>query len=213
MKTMYASAKILLLLFGTLSALALKTQTLDDKEMTGHKVGDVATDFKLKNVDGKMVTMSQYSDAKGFIVVFTCNHCPFSKLYEQRIIDLDNTYKPKGFPVIAISSNDPAVEPDDSFEKMVELAKEKAYPFPYLFDESQDVAKKYGATKTPHVYVLSKKDKKLKVEYIGAVDDNPKKDKPDAHAYVADAVEALLKNKKVSVTETKAVGCSIKWKK
>ncbi|TAF35261.1 MAG: thioredoxin family protein [Cytophagales bacterium] len=193
-----------------LSAFTLKSY--DHNAATGLGIGGKAKDFSLKNVDGKKISMSQYPEAKGFIVVFTCNHCPFSKLYEQRIIDLDNTYKPKGFPVIAISSNDPAIEPDDSFEKMVELANAKKYPFPYLYDSTQEVAKNFGAAKTPHVYVLAKKNKDLIVSYIGAIDDNPKKDKAETHAYVADAVQALLENKKVALTETKAVGCSIKWK-
>src|SRR6185503_3816911 len=99
----------------------------------GYKVGDKTEDFKLKNVDGKMVSLADYNDAKGFIVIFTCNHCPYAKAYEQRIIDLDKKYKTAGFPVIAISSNDPAVVPDDSYNNMVTRAKEKGYAFPYLF--------------------------------------------------------------------------------
>src|ERR1700752_4122941 len=113
----------------------------------GYKVGDKAADFKLKNIDNKMVAMADFKDAKGIIVVFTCNHCPFAKKYESRIMDLDKKYKSQGFPVIAISPNDPAVEPDDSFANMQKLAKEKGYSFPYLFDETQTTAKEYGATK------------------------------------------------------------------
>ena len=176
-------------------------------------MGDKATDFKLKNVDEKMVSLADYKDAKGFIVVFTCNHCPFSKAYEQRIIELDKKYAALGFPVIAINPNDKSVEPEDAFDNMVVRAKEKKYPFPYLYDETQEIAKAYGATRTPHVFVLQKTTKANIVKYVGAIDDNA--DEPDAvkSKYVEAAVNALLKGKEVAVSSTKAIGCSIKWKK
>src|SRR2546428_3342237 len=112
----------------------------------GYKVGDNATDFKLKNVNGKTVSMSDYKSAKGFIVVFTCNHCPYAKAYESRIMQLDKQFVGKGYPVIAINSNDPAAYPEDSFDNMKKRSTEKNYTFPYLLDESQDIAKAYGAT-------------------------------------------------------------------
>src|SRR5215510_8080340 len=121
-----------------------------------YKVGDNVKDFKLKNVDGKMVSLADYQSAKGFIVVFTCNHCPYAKAYEQRIMDLDKNFRSQGYPVIAISSNDPSTIPDDSYGNMVKRAKEKNYSFPYLFDETQQVAHDFGAMRTPHVFVLSK---------------------------------------------------------
>jgi len=179
----------------------------------GYKIGDKATDFKLKNVDGNMVSMADYENAKGFIVVFTCNHCPMSKKYEQRIIDLDNAYSPKGFPVIAINPNDKDVQPADSYEEMVKLAAKKEYPFPYLYDETQEVAKAYGATRTPHVFILSKEKKNLVVEYIGAIDNNSKSASSADEKYVEDAVDALLEGDDVALTYTKAVGCTIKWAK
>jgi len=180
----------------------------------GYKVGDKAADFKLKNVDNKMVAMADYKDAKGIIVVFTCNHCPFAKKYESRIMDLDKKMKPKGFPVVAISPNDPTVEPDDSFENMQKRAKEKSYSFPYLIDETQNVAKEYGATKTPHVYVLGKqKDASYVVKYIGAIDDNCDDASAVKEKYVENAVNNLLAGKPVTPDFTKAIGCGIKWKK
>src|SRR5690606_4664699 len=109
---------------------------------------------------------------KGYILIFTCNHCPFAKMYEDRIIDLHNKYAPKGFPVIAINPNDPTIVPDDSFENMQKRAEKKDYPFPYLFDETQSTAKAYGAEKTPHVYVLEKKGNDFYVQYVGAIDNN-----------------------------------------
>ena len=177
-----------------------------------YQIGDKVADFKLKNVDGKYVSLSDYKDTKGFIVIFTCNHCPFSVAYEDRIIELDKKYKTKGFPVIAINPNDPELYASDSFENMIKRADEKGFTFPYLMDEKQDVYKRFGATKTPHVFILSTKKGVNKLEYIGAIDNNYKNaEQADKH-YVDDAVNALLQNKKIAVTTTKAIGCSIKSK-
>ncbi|MBK8845715.1 MAG: thioredoxin family protein [Bacteroidetes bacterium] len=180
---------------------------------TGYKVGDNVTDFKLANIDGSNFAFASIPDAKGYIVIFTCNHCPFSIAYEKRIIALNEKYASQGYPVIAINSNDPAIVPDDSFEKMQEHAAEVGFNFPYVFDETQEVAKRFGATRTPHVFILSKSDIALKVEYIGAIDDNT--DNPEAATkhYVAEAVDELLAGSKVTTNFTKAVGCTIKWKK
>jgi peroxiredoxin len=178
-----------------------------------YKTGDVASDFSLRSVSGKMVSFSQFKDAKGFVVVFTCNTCPVVKKYEQRIIDLNTQFSSKGYPVIAINSNDKNVSPGDSYEDMQKIAKDKGFEFQYLYDPTQETAKLYGATNTPHVYVLSKKEGKLIVEYVGAIDNNA--DDPDKadKKYVVDAINALLKNEQVPVTATKAIGCGIKWKK
>ncbi len=179
----------------------------------GYKVGDKATDFKLKNVDGKMVSLSDYKDAKGFVVIFSCNHCPYVVAYEDRMIELHNKYAAKGFPVVAINPNDPAAQPQDSYEKMIERSKEKKFPFAYLFDDGQKVYPKFGATRTPHVFLLSKKGKDLIVEYIGTIDDNYKDASQVKETYLANAIDALLAGKKPTVTETKAIGCTIKVKK
>ncbi len=178
----------------------------------GYKVGDVATDFKLKNVNGKYVSLADYPSAKGFIVIFTCNHCPYAKAYENRIIDLDNSFKPMGYPVIAINSNDPGVVPEDSYAEMQKRAKEKSFPFPYLFDEGQKVFPVYGATRTPHVFVLQKTEKGNVVRYIGAIDDNYEDASEVTKPYVANAIDALVMGEQVNPDFTKAVGCSIKVK-
>jgi peroxiredoxin len=178
----------------------------------GYKVGDLAIDFNLKNIDGKNVSMADYKDAKGIILVFTCNSCPFSKLYEDRIIDLHNKYASKGYPVIAVNPNDPDQQPEDSFDNMVIRAKEKKFTFAYLLDASQEIASTYGATRTPHVYLLKKEGSKYRVAYIGAIDDSPKNGVVANKKYVEDAVESLMTGKKVSTNFTKAVGCTIKWK-
>lgn len=195
--------KIIILSFTLFAFLALHGQM-------GYQVNDVAEDFKLMNVDGSFVSMSDYSDAKGFIVIFTCNHCPYSVLYEDRIIELDKKFKSKGYPVIAINPNDPAKQPEDSFDNMKIRAKEKGFTFPYLFDDGQKVYPKYGATRTPHVYLLNKENEKLVVKYIGAIDDNAKDKNNVKEAYLDNAVTALLKGKTPNPDFTKAIGCSIK---
>lgn len=176
----------------------------------GYDVGDTAADFKLKNVDGKFVSLSDFKAAKGFIVIFDCNTCPYSKAYNERIIALNNKYASNGFPVVAINSNDASQSSGDSYDEMVKIAKKKEYNFPYLIDETQSVAKSFGATNTPHVFVLTKE---LKVTYIGAIDDNARKPESVTKKYVEDMVDALLAGRAVSVTKTKAIGCGIKWKR
>jgi peroxiredoxin len=176
----------------------------------GYKPGDSAEDFKLKNVDNNFVSLSDYSEARGFIVIFTCNGCPYALAYEERIIALDKEFKSQGFPVIAINPNSPEAKPADSFDKMQERALEKGFTFPYLVDGTQEVYKAYGATVTPHVFVLQKHSDDLKVAYIGTIDNNYKDaDAADKH-YVQDAVKSLLSGS-VPVTDlTKAIGCGIK---
>lgn len=176
----------------------------------GYGIGDVATDFKLKNVDGKMVSLSDYKNAKGYIVIFTCNTCPYAVASEDRIVALDNQFKSKGYPVIAINPNNPKVQPDDTFELMQEKAEEAGFTFPYLYDESNSIYAKYGATKTPHVYLLQKEKGKNVVKYIGAIDDNVRNGDAVKVTFLANAVNELLAGKEVSVKETKAIGCSVK---
>ncbi|MBC35415.1 MAG: thioredoxin family protein [Bacteroidetes bacterium] len=178
----------------------------------GYKVGDKADNFKLKGVDGKKVSLKDYSDEKGVIVIFTCNHCPYAKLYEDRIIALNNEYAPKGFPVVAINPNDPEVQPEDSFDLMKVRAEEKGFTFPYLFDAKQEVYPAFGATRTPHVYLLKNKGGDFYVKYIGAIDDNARDASKVEEEFVATAIDALMAGERVATTETKAVGCSIKTK-
>ncbi|MAH60202.1 MAG: thioredoxin family protein, partial [Flavobacteriaceae bacterium] len=135
----------------------------------GYKIGDVATDFSLPNVDGEMVSLADFEDAKGFILIFTCNTCPYSVAYEDRIIALDKVYKSKGYPVIAINPNDPAAIDGDDLADMKVRATEKGFSFPYLQDVGQQVYPQYGATKTPHVFVLQKEVNSNIVRYIGAI--------------------------------------------
>ncbi|MBC8045575.1 MAG: thioredoxin family protein [Fimbriimonadaceae bacterium] len=178
----------------------------------GYNVGDKVSDFELKNVDGKMIKLSDYSDEKGVIVVFTCNHCPYAKAYESRIMDLDKKYASKGYPVVAINPNDPVKEPEDSPEGMIKRAKAMNYSFPYLFDATQDVAKTFGATRTPHIYLLQNTPSGFKVSYIGAIDDNTDDPSAVTNKYLENAITSLQKGEAPSPNFTKAIGCTIKWK-
>lgn len=189
-----------------ISAFTVSKTTLSE----GYKIGDVAEDFSLKNVDGKMVSLADYKNAKGFIVTFTCNTCPYAVAYEDRIIALDKKYASKGYPVIAIMPNNVSIKPDDNLDAMKQRAKDKGFTFPYLIDKEQKVFPKFGATKTPHMFVLQKTKKGNVVKYIGAIDDNYKDASSVNTKYVENAVDALLKGEEVKQTETKAIGCSIK---
>jgi len=193
-----------------LSAFAVNKIGNNADGSTGYGIGDIATDFSLKNVDGNMVALSDYESAKGFIVVFTCNTCPFSVANEDRINALDAKYKNLGYPVIAINPNNPEAKPGDSFAEMQVRAKDKQFTFPYLFDEGQKVYPSYGATKTPHVYLLEKTTKGNEVKYIGAIDDNSRNANAVKEHFLENAVNALLEGKEITVKETKAIGCSIK---
>lgn len=196
----------LLLLF--VIALSISAFTIKPKE--GYKIGDIATDFKLENIDGSMVSLSDFNEAKGFIVTFTCNTCPYAVAYEDRIEALNKKYASKGYPVIAIMPNNTDVKPGDNMEAMQKRAKEKGFTFPYLIDKGQKIYPQYGATKTPHVYVLQKTKKGNIVKYIGAIDDNFQDANAVKTKYVEDAVNALLSGNEIKVKETKAIGCTIK---
>lgn len=191
---------LMLLVFFTLSLIAQV------------KVGDLAPDFKLKNVDGKFVSLSDYNKQKGVILIFSCNHCPYVIAYEDRIKDLDNKYKKQGFPLVAINSNDVSIVPEDSYDNMIKRAKAKGFTFPYLYDETQEIANKYGAERTPHVFLLQKSGNKFKVAYIGAIDDNYKNVAEVKEKYLENAIAAIQSGKQPTPSTTKAIGCTIKRK-
>jgi len=175
----------------------------------GYKVGEQASDFSLKNVDGTMVSLKDYKGVNGYIVVFTCNTCPYAVMYEDRIIALHNKYAPMGYPVVAINPNDPSVKPGDDFASMQARAKEKNFPFKYLYDEGQKVFPAFGATRTPHVFLL---DANRYVRYIGAIDDNAQNPSEVSVKYLENAISALKAGNNPDPAETKAIGCTIKVK-
>ncbi len=175
-----------------------------------YTIGSTADNFNLKNVDDRYISLEMVKGAPATVIVFTCNHCPFAVKYEDRIIELNTKLAPMNVPLIAINPNDPDVVPEDSPEKMKERYNEKKFNFPYLFDEGQEVFKAFGATKTPHVFVL---DQDFKVRYIGAIDDNVEDADAVETQYVFNAVNAILNGEEVKPETTKAIGCSIKVKK
>ncbi len=178
----------------------------------GYQIGDTVSDFSLKNVDGKMVALSDYKQAKGFIIIFDCNTCPMSRTYNSRIMDLSKKFSGQGFPVILINPNSDTVVPEESFAEMSKHAKEHGYDFPYLYDGTQEVVKKFRPTNTPHTFILNKTTDGLKVAYIGAIDNNSRDGAKASHHYVEEAVNELLAGKTVTTAKTKAIGCSVKLK-
>lgn len=174
-------------------------------------LGTKAPDFNLPDViSGKKKSLTELKSDKATIVMFICNHCPFVKHVQKGLVKLANDYIPKGISFIAISSNDVEAFPDDSPERMKEVAKQFGYPFPYLFDESQDIARAYGAACTPDFYVF---DKDLKCVYRGQMDDSrPSNDIPVTGKDVRAALDAILAGKPVSKDQKPSIGCNIKWK-
>ena len=171
-------------------------------------IGKTITDFSLKNIDGKKLSLGSFSNAKGFIIIFTCNHCPFARLYPERLNNLNTKYKPLGIPLIAINSMDTLVYEDESFELMQKKAETEKLNFPYLQDNLQSVGKDFGAQHTPNAFVIWRENNNWVIKYCGAVDDNgehPEKATP----YIAHAVDELLNNKAVSKPETQSFGCKI----
>ena len=175
----------------------------------GYALGDAVADFRVKNVDGRSVTLADYRVQKGLIVVFTSNHCPFSKAYDERLIALDRLFAPQGYPVLAIMPNNPAVYEDDSFDNMKARARDKNYPYSYGVDETQ-VAKAFGATRTPQVYVLKLTNGQFILEYVGSIDDSPQDTASVKRRYVEEAVSSLLAGRPVQSPITKPIGCAIK---
>lgn len=193
------------ILFATTGLIAQEAST----EVSTYNVGDKVENFELKNIDQTMMSLDSFEGAEGYILIFSCNHCPYSVAYEDRIIALAETYNDQNIPVIMINPNDAETYPDDSFDGMVQRAAEKKFNFPYLHDESQEIARMFGAEKTPHVYLLNKE---REIKYIGAIDDSPRKPDEVEEKYLENAVEAVKRGLNPNPFRTKAIGCSIKWK-
>ena len=196
-----------------LITLALFASVVMLTEAQSIKPGEKAPAFSLKGVDGKTVSLSDYNKEKGVILIFSCNTCPYVVAYEDRIIELHNKFAPKGFPVVAINSNNPELSKGDSFEEMKKKARDKSFTFSYLFDEKQDIFPKYGATRTPEVFLLKNIGNGFEVVYTGTIDDNYKSAGEAKEKYVENAVKAVLKGISPEIPVTKAIGCGIKVKK
>ncbi len=189
-----------LIFLGFIALLGISAGTLSDKQVK---------DFTLLNVDGKMVSTRDYPNAKGFIVVFTCNHCPFAKKYTSRLNDLAQKYAAVCVPLLAVNSTDTVQYEEEGLANMRTKATTEHWAFPYLYDVQQTVVRDFGAKKTPHAYVVWKENGNWIIKYNGAVDDNGAEPTKITHAYVAEAVDALLAGKEVPTKETKSIGCMI----
>ncbi len=182
------------------------------RPFAGYRIGDIIQDFELKNVDGKSVSLKNRSDVKGYIITFTCNTCPVAQAYEERIIALNKKYESSGYPLIAIQPNDPSRSPGDSFQAMHHRARDKKYGFPYLIDDTQETARAFGATNTPHTFVVKKEGDKFRLVYAGAIDNNQGDAGSATKKYIESAIDELIAGKEVSNASVRAVGCGIKWK-
>jgi peroxiredoxin len=210
MKKIYILSLVGVVLIGLGTIFAF--QRVNNTPPTGYAVGDEVQDFRLKGTSGQFVSMADNRNVKGYIIVFTCNHCPFSKAYESRIMALDRKYAGMGFPVLAINPNDPSAYEEDSFENMQLVAKTKNYSFAYLQDETQEVSKAFGVTRTPSAFVVKREGSRFIMQYIGAIDDNVQDPSSVTKRYVEDAVGNILSGKPVIMTTTKSLGCAVKWK-
>jgi peroxiredoxin len=172
------------------------------------EVGKLAPAFRLPGVDERDWALEDFAKCRIVVLVFSCNHCPFVVGSEERMLAFQHDFGSRGVQLVAINSNETDNHPGDSFEKMVERAKELSFSFPYLRDETQDVAKAYGAQRTPHFFVL---DEKRVVRYTGRMDDNPRDASKATTRELRDAVEEVLAGVAVSVPVTEAIGCNVKW--
>ncbi len=193
----------------TLVTSATSDEGLAAKKSTRLEIGAkaVTADKQMEGVDGKRYSIAQTRGEKGTLVLFSCNHCPVVVGYETRIAKLLNEYKDKGIGVLVVNSNDTVQFEEDDLAAMKERAKKRGFEFPYVIDDTSDVARAFGATKTPEAFLF---DKDLKLAYYGAIDDSPRD--PDAveRHYLKDAMDAMIAGSEVETSETRAVGCSIK---
>lgn len=173
------------------------------------EIGDSLPSFSLKGVDGKIYSDETFKNKDFLLIIFSCNHCPYVQAYEDRIIKIQNDYSNKSLQVVCINSNDAEKYPEDSFDEMIKRSRQKGFNFPYLYDETQETAKKFGASFTPELYLF---DKNRKLVYTGKIDDNWREPEKVMNTYLRNALDELIEGKEVSVPETFAIGCTIKWK-
>lgn len=179
------------------------------KSLQKLNIGDSAPNFNLFGVDGKQYSLEKFDQKKAIIVVFSCNHCPFVKIYEDRLIAIQKDYAARGVQLIAINSNDETRYPEESLKNMIIRAQSKKFNFPYLRDKNQSVAEAYGAERTPEVFLF---DNDRILRYHGRIDDNVEEPHEVRFHYLRDALDKILTGKEVSTKETAIIGCTIKWK-
>ncbi|MCC6220909.1 MAG: thioredoxin family protein [Deltaproteobacteria bacterium] len=178
-------------------------------ENTELAIGEHAPYFSLPGTDGRIYSLSSFGSPKALVIIFTANHCPHSQAYEEKLVELAKTFQPKGVQFLAICANDPVAFPEDNFERMVEKSRELALPFPYLYDEEQVAAKAFDAACTPEVYLF---DAKLRLQYHGSIDDDPRNSKTNSTHYLREAIVSVLAGEFPKTPLTPVIGCSIKWK-
>jgi len=193
---------ISLILIGCLTILSAKELDLGSILPLG--------DIKMADISGKDVSLNDAKGKNGLLVIFSCNTCPWVIAWEDRYVELADTYKDKGVGIVAINSNETQFENVDSMEEMQEHAKEQGYNFYYTMDNGSKLASEFGATRTPHIYLFDKKDKLV---YRGAIDDNARKPDKVENTYLADAIDNMLAGSAIDPTATKALGCAIKFAK
>jgi len=193
----------------TLAAFAIVGLAAGSQAGVALTLGDraPAADVKMKNVDGRELTIGEVAGARGTLVIFSCNHCPWVKAWEQRLAELGNACKAKGIGVIVVNPNDPAAYPEDSFEGMQERAKARGFQFPYVVDSTSGVARAFGATRTPEAFLF---DAAGALVYHGAIDDNAEDAAKVTKHYLRDALDAVATGARPAIAESKAIGCSIK---
>jgi peroxiredoxin len=192
--------------------IALVLVLLQSFNLSESIIGKAIPDFSLRNVSGKNVSLKDYPNAKGFIVVFTCNHCPFAKLYTKRLNELNTKYSALNVPLLAINPMDTMVYADECFTKMQERAEKDGFNFPYLSDGSQLITQSFSALRTPQAFVIWKEDNQWIVKYSGAIDDNGSEPDSVKNNYLSNAVNELLAGKQVTNAETSSVGCYIHYR-
>lgn len=173
------------------------------------ELGTAAPNFDLPATDGKRYSLSSFDDCQALLVVFYCNHCPYAKAVQDRLIRIGRDFIPKGLGMILINSNDASQYPDDSFDNMKQLAEEKDFPFPYAYDETQEVARAYHAACTPDPFLF---DAARRLVYRGRIDDNWKEPENVTRQDLRQAIEALLKGEPLPAEQLASLGCNIKWK-
>ncbi len=196
--------KKLVFFFYAIALVVFSSYTVYEKEKT-------ISDFKLKSAtNNRWVSLSDYKNAKGFVVVFSCNKCPMAKFYSQRLNQMDAKYKKLGVPVLAINSMDTLAYAEESFKLMQKKAKKDQFQFPYLQDKKQNIAKEFKATHTPQAFVIWKnKAGKMVVKYQGAIDDNAGEPEKIKHHFLTDALDDLLQEKEVATPKSESFGCRI----
>ncbi len=194
----------------SLLVLAMISQAYLNVPAAGYAIGDTVEDFKLENIDGAWIQFSDFMGEGGAVVVFTCNTCPYAQLYEDRLIKLNDEFSGQGFPILAINPNDPKMKPGDSFEAMKKRSADKGFTFPYVFDAEQTIFPKFGATRTPHAYVVDSTDRVFSSKAVG---EPPLILSISVFNAIKDAIAAIKAGTDPDPLTTKAIGCGIKARK